>query len=215
MAMNKIIGVDDMNDLNWIWQTILIFYGGRIILRFGGRKTISQMTITQVVVMIGIGSLLIQPIAGKSVSRTLAVGLLMTALMILTEYLEMKFDILETISTGKARMVIEDGKLNTRNLRRLRMSVDRLETRLRQSGITSIEDIKYATIEVSGQLGYELNDNMKPVTKEDFNLLISEISQLKKLMGMRTNTQLNENQGNNNIFDEINTKKFEGKNELL
>ncbi len=202
-----------MDDLNWIWQTILIFYGGSIILRLGGRKSISQMTITQVVVMIGIGSLLIQPIAGKNIFRTLAVGLVITLLMIMTEYLEMKFDTLENISTGKAQIVIEKGILNTKNLRKLRMSVDRLETRLRQSGISSIEDVKYATIEVSGQLGYELNENKKPITKEDFNLLMSEISQLKKFIGMNTNLQTNENQGNN-IFNEIKTKKFEGKNEL-
>lgn len=202
-----------MDDLNWIWQTILIFYGGSIILRLGGRKSISQMTITQVVVMIGIGSLLIQPIAGKNIFRTLAVGLVITLLMIMTEYLEMKFDTLENISTGKAQIVIENGILNTKNLRKLRMSVDRLETRLRQSGISSIEDVKYATIEVSGQLGYELNENKKPITKEDFNLLMSELSQLKKFIGMNTNLQTNENQGNN-IFNEIKTKKFEGKNEL-
>jgi uncharacterized membrane protein YcaP (DUF421 family) len=178
----------------------------------GGRKSISQMTITQVVVMIGFGSLLIQPIAGKDIFRTLAVGLIITVLMIITEYLEMKFDILETISTGKAQIVIENGILNTKNLRKLRMSVDRLETRLRQSGISSIEDVKYATIEVSGQLGYELNENKKAVSKEDFNLLLNEIIQLKKLIGMNTNIQLKENQGNN-IFDEIRTKKYEGKNE--
>jgi uncharacterized membrane protein YcaP (DUF421 family) len=182
-----------MDDLNWIWQTVLIFYGGRIILRFGGRKSISQMTITQVVVMIGFGSLLIQPIAGKDIFRTLAVGLIITLMMIITEYLEMKFDILETISTGKAKIVIENGILNIKNLRKLRMSVDRLETRLRQSGISSIEDVKYATIEVSGQLGYELNENKKPITKEDFNLLMSEISQLKKFIGMNTNLHANEN----------------------
>lgn len=201
-----------MNNLNWIWQTILIFYGGRLILRIGGRKSISQMTITQVVVMVGIGSLLIQPVAGKDILRTLAVGLIITVLMVITEYLEMKFDFLETISTGKAKIVIENGKLNLENLRKLRMSVDRLETRLRQSGISSVEDVKYATIEVSGQLGYELNENKKAITKEDFNLLINEILQLKKLIGMNTNIQLNENQGNN-IFNEIKTKKFEGKNE--
>lgn len=46
-----------MDDIHWIWQTILIFYIGRFILRLGGRKSISQMTITQVIVMIGLGSL--------------------------------------------------------------------------------------------------------------------------------------------------------------
>lgn len=201
-----------MDDLNWMWQTILIFYTGRFLLRIGGRKSISQMTITQVIVMVGIGSLLIQPVAGKGLFHTFAVGFLIILLMIITEFLEMKFDILETLSTGKAVMVIENGEVNIKNLKKLRMSVDRLETRLRQSGITSIDGVKHATIEVSGQLGYELYENKKPATKEDFKLLINEISQIKDLLGLNTEMLTIENK-DNSIFNEIKTKEFEGKKE--
>lgn len=200
-----------MDDLHWIWQTVLIFYVGRFVLRIAGRKSISQMTITQVVVMVGIGSLLIQPVSGKGLTRTFAIALVIIILMILTEYIEMKFDIMETISTGKAKIVIENGEVNIRNLRKLRMSVDRLETRLRQSGISSIEDVKYATIEVSGQLGYELNENKKPITKEDYHLLMNEILQVKKALGIYSTSQSFENQGSN-LFAEVKTKEYEGKN---
>jgi len=202
-----------MGNLHWIWQTIIIFYVGRLILRFAGRKSISQMTITQVIVMIGIGSLLIQPIAEHGLTRTLAAGFLITALMIITEYLEIKFDFLETISTGKALIVIDHGELNIKSLKTLRMSVDRLETRLRQSGIPSIEDVKYATIEVSGQLGYELKESKKPMTKEDFNLLLGEIAQLKKQMGLNTTDSQPKEDQDNNIFNEIKNKKNDGENE--
>lgn|SRR5690625_547431 len=201
-----------LDDFHWIWQTILIFYGGRLILRLAGRKSISQMTITQVVVMIGIGSLLIQPIAEEGVFRTLAVGVLITGLMVLTEYLEVKFDKLETISTGKAKIVIENGQINLKNLKKLRMSVDRLETRLRQSGISSIEDIKHATVEVSGLLGYELKEHKKPMTKEDFQTLMNEINQIKQSMGLNTTPMTVKNEGSN-IFTEVKTKEHEGKNE--
>ena len=204
--------MNELDDLHWIWETIIIFYAGRFILRLAGRKSISQMTITQVVVMVGIGSLLIQPIADKGLIHTLLVGVLIVLLMIITEYLETKFDVLETISTGKAKIVIENGKLDTKMLRKLRMSVDRLETRLRQSGITSIEDIKYATIEVSGQIGYELKEDKKPITKVEFNILIKEIADIKKSMGLKPVSQARENDSNN-IFHEVKTKQFEGDNE--
>ena len=199
-------------ELHWIWQTILIFYVGRFILRIGGRKSISQMTITQTIVMIGIGSLLIQPVAGKGLFVTFGAALVITLLMVLTEYLEMKYDPFETFSTGKAVMVIENGKVDIENLKKLRLTIDRLETRLRQSGISSIEDVKYGTIEVSGLLGYELNDNKKPLTKEDFIILMNEISEIKKNIDYNKNNQSNGNQGNN-IFKEVISKEFEGKNE--
>ena len=200
-------------DLNWIWQAILIFFVGTFILRVGGRKSISQMTISQTIVMIGLGSLLIQPVSGKGLTITFLVAFILTVLMIITEYLEIKVDFLETLFSGKAVVVIENGKLNIKNLRKLRLSIDRLETRMRQAGISSIEDVKQATIEVSGQLGYELKDNKKPLTQEDFIKLISEISQMKTMIINNTIPQSNQNQ-KNNIFEEINTEKFEGnKNE--
>lgn len=198
-------------DLNWIWQAILIFIVGTFILRVGGRKSISQMTISQTIVMIGLGSLLIQPVSGKGLLITFLIALILTVLMIITEYLEIKVDFLETLFSGKAVIVVENGKPNIENLKKLRMSIDRLETRLRQAGISSIEDVKYATIEVSGQLGYELKDNKKPITQEDFIKLMSEVSQMKTMIINNTTPKLNEK---NNIFQEINSEKFEGnKNE--
>ncbi|WP_186430358.1 DUF421 domain-containing protein [Clostridium sp. BSD9I1] len=198
-------------DLNWVWQSALIFFVGTFILRVGGRKSISQMTISQTIVMIGLGSLLIQPVAGKGLFITFLVAGVLTILMIITEYLEVKVDLLETIFAGKAVIVIENGNPNIKNLKKIRMSIDRLETRLRQAGISSMEDVKYATIEVSGQLGYELKDNKKPLTQDDFIKLMREISELKGMINAGGKPQTNKG---NNIFKEIKNEKFEGnKNE--
>lgn len=196
-------------NLNWIWQAILIFFVGTFILRIAGRKSISQMTISQTVVMIGLGSLLIQPITGNGLLITFLAALILSVLMIITEYLEIKVDFLESLFAGKAVMVIQNGLPNINNLRKLRLSIDRLETRLRQAGISSIADVKYATIEVSGQLGYELMDNKKPLTKEDLMTLMAEISQMKEIIGNNIEPKEFKSE-NNNIFEEISSKKFEG-----
>ncbi|EQB86127.1 uncharacterized membrane protein YcaP (DUF421 family) [Clostridium punense] len=196
-------------NLDWIWQAILIFFVGTFILRIGGRKSISQMTISQTVVMIGLGSLLIQPITGNGLLITFIAAFILSVLMIITEYLEVKVDFLEKLFSGKAVIVVENGVPDMKKLRKLRLSIDRLETRLRQMGVSSISDIKYATIEVSGQLGYELMDNKKPLTKEDFQTLMAEISQVKGIIVNNQNNQQNSNE-NNDIFKEISSKKFEG-----
>lgn len=140
------------------------FFIGKFILRIGGRKSISQMTITQTIVMVGIGSLLIQPIAEEDIWGTLLIAFIFTMLMVISEYLEIKFDMLESFFSGKAVIVIEDGEPNLNNLRKIRLTVDRLETRLRQNGVSSIKDVKTGTIEISGQLGYELKDDKKPLS---------------------------------------------------
>jgi len=200
-------------DLSWIWQTTLIYIIGVFILRIGGRKSISQMTISQTIVMIALGTLLIQPVTGKGLLITFLSAALLVILMMATEHLNMKVDFLENLFSGKAVVVIENGIPNITNLRKLRMSIDKLEARLRQAGITSIEDVQYATIEVSGQLGYELKNNKKPLTKEEFIKFMNAINQFKVSIEKNTTSQSGENQ-KNDIFKELYTENFEGnKNE--
>jgi uncharacterized membrane protein YcaP (DUF421 family) len=65
------------------------------------------------------------------------------------------------------------GTLNIQNLKKLRLTVDQLEMRLRNQGISNIEDVKTATIEPNGLLGYELQEDAKPLTKGEFKKLMN------------------------------------------
>lgn len=182
-------------DLNLVWMTIMVFVIGTIILRISGRKSISQMTIPQTVIMIGIGSLLVQPLVGRGLWPTFGVAAILVLSLIITEYIQVKFDTAETGLSGKAVSVIENGVLNEKNLGKLRLPVDKLEARLRQAGITAITDVQYATIESSGQLGYSLKEGKQPATKEDIQKLIQLIQ-----TGVLTQNQNPLTQ--NNIFTE-------------
>ncbi|WP_166238706.1 DUF421 domain-containing protein [Paenibacillus turpanensis] len=156
---------------SWVWQTLLVFFVGTLLLRIGGRKSISQMNLAQVVVMIGIGSLLIQPLTGQGLGVTFGVGLILVLAMVLTEYLETKVDWFESLVTGKGVPIVINGKIQEKQMKKMRISVDRLETRLRQNGIKSIDDVAYATLETNGQLGYSLKPAKQPATKEDLDNL--------------------------------------------
>ncbi|URZ03147.1 hypothetical protein CLROS_038900 [Clostridium felsineum] len=52
-------------EFNRILETIIIFFSGTLILRIAGRKSISQMTMAQTIVMISLGALLVGPIVSK------------------------------------------------------------------------------------------------------------------------------------------------------
>jgi uncharacterized membrane protein YcaP (DUF421 family) len=159
-------------ELQWIWKAILIVVIGTMLLRIGGRKSISQMTVAQTVIMISIGTILIQPVSEKSIWVTFLIAALLIGTLIVMEYLQIKFDKVETFISGKSLIVIENGVLNEKKLKKVRLTVDQLEMRLRQHNISKISDVKWATIEPSGQLGFELKDAFKPVTKGDLDKII-------------------------------------------
>jgi uncharacterized membrane protein YcaP (DUF421 family) len=189
-------------DLNYIWKAVLIYIIGNFLLRVAGRRSIAQMTTTQLTVVIGIDILLVEPLQSKDIFTTLAVALTLVILMIITEYLEMKFDFLESIFVGRSINIIESGKVNMKNLSKLRMSMDILEVKLRQAGISKIEDVESATIEVSGELGYKLKDGKAPLTQDNF------ITSMSNVNGFNGNIQPQNNK--NDIFKEIKKKNYTG-----
>lgn len=95
-------------------------------------------------------------------------------------------------------MVVQNGTINVPELRKLRMSVDQLETRLRLNGISKVDDIKTATIEPNGELGYELKDEAKRLTKKEFKKLMDEF-----MIGVKETQATGPKSNGPNIFDEI------------
>ncbi|WP_034762014.1 DUF421 domain-containing protein [Rossellomorea vietnamensis] len=193
-------------DLDWIWKAILIVLAGTLLLRVAGRKSISQMTLAQTVIMIGIGSLLIQPVAGKNIWTTIGVGLILVLTLIVIEYLQVKSDRVEQFITGKSKILMEDGVINEKNFKKLRLTVDQLEMKLRQQGVSQLSDVKWATLEPNGQVGVELMPSAKPVTMKEFSQLQAEVKRLINLLQVpqTTGRPVSQNRGGEDIFKEIN-----------
>lgn len=177
------------------WQSIVMVISGVLLLRIAGRKSISQMTMAQTVVMISIGSIIIEPIVETSLwDAIIGAGIFIIALIIM-EYVQIKFNIFKKLLTGKSKVVIENGVPHTENLKKLRYTVDQLEIQLRQQGITTLSDVKTATLEPNGQLGYELFPDARPLTVKDF----------KQLLRIDQNMDANQ-QETQNIFDKLSNK---------
>ncbi|MCY8124904.1 DUF421 domain-containing protein [Bacillus spizizenii] len=181
--------------MNFAWEALILIISGIVLLRISGRKSISQMTLAQTVVMISIGTIIVQPIIETSLWKTLVAASIFTVALILMEWFQIKANWVEKFITGKAKLVIEDGKLNIENMKKLRLTVDQLEMRMRLHGISSIKDVKNATIEANGQLGYEWHDDKKPLTMGDF----------KKLMNIPAANTMNQSEPDkqDNIFEEL------------
>lgn len=198
-------------DFDWIWKAVLIVLVGTILLRFAGRKTISQMTLAETVIMIGIGSLMIQPVAGENIWITFAVGFLFVLTLIILEYVQVKSDKLEKMITGKSKILIQNGQLHEKNLVKLRMTVDQLEMNLRQQNVSKISDVEWATLEPNGQVGFSLKQEAQPVTKREFQQLQQSIDTLLLNHGQMPSTNYQpptqNQQQQSNLFQEVNRKE--------
>jgi uncharacterized membrane protein YcaP (DUF421 family) len=186
-------------DFTFIWETAFLILSGILLLRIAGRKSISQMTLAQTVVMISLGTIIVQPIVDKSMWKAIAGAAIFVAAIIIIEYLELKFNSFEKFITGKSKVIIHNGQLNTKTMKKMRLTVDQLEMRLRNKGITKMEDVKFATIEPNGQLGYELTDDAKPLTVGEFRKILNDY-----LPAMVMKMEANQEPAKADIFQELN-----------
>ena len=170
-----------------------------IVLEFAGRKSISQFTMIQAVVIIAIGETIFLPITEKNfgIVKTIVIAITLILFLIVMEWMEMKFNFMERLFTKKSVVIVKDGQLQIDVLKKNRMSVDQLEIQLRMLGISNYEELKTATIETNGQIGYEYKDMYKALTKFEMLQILKREDELpfKDLKGNTHFDEINEGHG--------------------
>lgn len=179
--------------MNFALASVIMVFAGVLLLRVAGRKSISQMTLAETVVMISIGSIIVKPIVEQSVWKTVVAAGIFVAALLFMEIMQVKFNAVEKFIMGKSKVIIQNGVIDIKQLRKLRISVDELEMRIRITGISKIADIKTATLEANGQIGYELTDEAKPLTVGEF----------KRLMGLTIQNPIPDQTPPGELFSEL------------
>lgn len=160
--------------MSFIWEALIIILVGYILLRLLGKKTIAQMSGLEVFTLLSIASITGHAVSEQDLWKTVLVLCIFVTAQIAMQLLTLKFNFIERILIGKAILVIQEGKPIIKNLKKLRMSVDQLEARLREKGIASFNVVQSATIEMNGELGYDLMPDEKPVTVKELQFILKK-----------------------------------------
>jgi len=160
---------------DFMWEALTVLFVGFVLLRILGKKTVGEMTGLEIITLLAMASMIGHAVAGHGLLETVITLCIFVALLLVIQLLAVKFDWVERWFMGKATLVIKNGEIVKGNLKKLRMTVDQLEAKLREKGITSFRDIKTATIEMSGQIGYEWMNHAKPVTIGEIEKMFSTL----------------------------------------
>ncbi|BDH61820.1 DUF421 domain-containing protein [Lysinibacillus sp. PLM2] len=145
-----------------------------LLTRIMGRKEISQMTFFNFVSAISIGSIT----ANLAVNNNLTIqnGIIAlvawAAFTIILGIIDIKSKSLRIITTGEPIIVVEEGKIMERALRKTRLDMDSLYSMLREKDVFSLNEVEYAIFETSGKLSVMKKENKQTVTKEDLSIQI-------------------------------------------
>ncbi len=164
----------------FILKPIFLYVVTVILIRITGRRSISQMTISQTILMLALGHIITEPFADKDIKKTVIVAIILTSMLILFEFVEYYSKGFSKLAIGREKVIIRDGVIDEKNMKALKLTASELYSRLRQKGINKIQDVKKATLEPNGELGFELTKAAQPITVEDMEYILNKVFNRQK-----------------------------------
>ena len=147
-------------------RTVLMYGAILAAVRVMGKRQISQLQTSELVVTLLISELAMLPI--QEGNLPLWTGVLPMAVLVLCELL-VSFGMLKSsrfrkLVCGSPTVVIQRGEILQNEMRRLRITTEDLMEQLRQNGVFYLEDVAWAIIETNGMMNVIRRPEEDPVT---------------------------------------------------
>ena len=145
-----------------------------LLTRLLGKRQVSQLSTFEYITGISIGNLA----AYLSLDTEspwvlgLAAMIVWVAMSLGIEHLQLKSKKARDVIDGKATVVIQNGKLLERNLKKERITSDELLEMLRKNAVFDISQVEFAIIDTSGELNVLLKKEFQPLTASDIGLFV-------------------------------------------
>lgn len=154
------------------FRTIFLYIIVLIVMRFMGKREIGQLQPFELAISIMIADLATIPMAETGIPITSGIipilGLLVMHLLI--SLINLKSIRAREIICGKPSILIYRGKIQEKNLKKERFTINELEERLRGMNVFDIGDVEYAILETSGQISVIQKPTKRTTIPEDFGI---------------------------------------------
>ncbi len=157
-------------------RTFILYAAVLFAVRMMGKSELSKMSPFQMVVLFMIAELAAIPIDSTSASLINGVMAIVTLmfLQIFISWLSTKCEWFKNFITDKPSVLVEKGRLNIKELKRLRITNTDLMEQLRLENCPSLSDVQYAVMESNGQLTVIPKAKNRPLTPKDLELAVTE-----------------------------------------
>ena len=142
--------------MDLVFRTVFVFFLIFIVTRAVGRRELSSMEPFDMILLVVIGDLVQQGVTQSDYSLTGATTVISTIalLTVLTAWLSYRVRRLRPLLEGEPVVLVVDGEVLERNLRRERMTVEELEAEARQQQIGSLREVRFAVLETNGKISF-------------------------------------------------------------
>lgn len=135
-------------------RTLFFYFFIFIVYRIMGKREVGQLGIIDLIVSILIAELVVISIEDYDNNIFLSIVPILTLLLlqVTLAYFSLRKPKFRILLDGNPSIMIQNGKINYKEMLHQKYSLDDLLTQLREKGYRSIEEIEYAILENSGTL---------------------------------------------------------------
>jgi uncharacterized membrane protein YcaP (DUF421 family) len=162
--------------LEVLFRTSLLYSVLLVAIRLLGKRQLGEMEPSEFVVSMLLANLATIPM--EEPDAPIFRGILPIVLIFgaerLISYLSLRSVRVRRFFCGKPVILIENGEISAKNLRKTRVNLDELTMHLREQGIFDLSTVKFAILETNGQLSTLLHSKDSPPTAKDLGIKVKE-----------------------------------------
>lgn len=146
-----------------IFRTTVIYLVILFLFRMMGKREVGELSILDLVVSIMIGDIAVLSFEDldKPFFRQITPMFVLAFIQIVLAFISLKSIRFRNIVDGTPQIIINQGKIDEKAMRKQRYNFDDLLTQLREQGINDLNDVQFAILESSGKLSVIKNTQGK------------------------------------------------------
>jgi uncharacterized membrane protein YcaP (DUF421 family) len=144
-----------------VLRAIAVFAFLLVLTRIIGKRELSSLQPLDLILLIILGDAVQQGLTQDDYSLTgafLAIGTI-AVLQVFTSYVSWRFPRTRPMLDGTPIIILQDGELIERNMKRERLTPDEVAEEARQQSIPHLSEVKFAILETNGRISFIKNDS--------------------------------------------------------
>lgn len=175
---------ESLTAMGWILRSIVGFIFLIIVAKMMGQRSISQLRFLDFIIALTLGNIIAHPLSDEGLGLK---GSMITTFSIVILYMiaiwsSLKIPKFKQFFDPPAITLIQEGKLNYRNLAKSKLTIEFLFAELRKSNVEDISKVAFAAWEPGGTLSVFVKSEYQPVTPSDLKLLTQPFNLTKPII---------------------------------
>jgi uncharacterized membrane protein YcaP (DUF421 family) len=158
--------------MEWISRAVTAYIFLLFVAKMMGQRSIAQLHFLDVVLALLLGGNLSNPLTDERLDLTgpMITTFVLVILHVLSSTLSLKWEWWRRFLEPSPLLLIRNGELQIKNLRRARISIDYLLSELRMQKIEALEKVAIALWEPNGNISAFRKQEYEPISRKDVNL---------------------------------------------